>query len=390
MQSHARRIFARASFAAAISLAGAAFAASIDVNPAFPAYGAQVSVKLNDVGPAPYLPASRYRRDGRIITLEIEQVAGGFFGPRSDMIYTPLALGEIAPGSYTLQARLHDIGNPDAAPRLFARTLDIAAPEATGIYAVPRAPGAYEGFQLLVRADGPVDASSLRATQVGTTVRVDFYYSSDASAATFAAVQVPGLAPGTYRVEAYGGYPTVMAPPHTFVADFSVAATTAVIEYYAPTLEHYFMSAWPDEIAALDPGNAFERTGERFRAWLRAADAPAYAVPVCRFYASGPNSHFYTADPGECQYLKSLEQKQRADAAAKGQAFPGWQFEAIAFFAVAPQDGACPANTQPVYRTYNSRAAENDSNHRFMVRQVVRDAMMMSWYEEGLAFCAPL
>lgn len=390
MPSHIRRLFASASLTAAAFFAGTTCAASVDVNPAFPAYGDAVAVQLNGIGPAPYLPATRYRRDGRVITLEIEQIAAGFFGPRPDMVSTPLALGEIAPGSYTLQARLFDIGNPDAAPRLFTRTLEIAAPEAAGIYAVPRSPGAYETFQLLVRADDSLDPASLRATLNGTTLRIDFDYSTAPGAPSFAPVQVQGLAPGTYRVEAYGRNPTVMAPLHGFFAEVRVLATTPVIEYYSAKLDHYFVSAWPDEIGALDAAATFERTGERFRAWLRAADAPASAVPVCRFYASGPNSHFYTADPAECQLLKSMEQKQRADASAKGQAFAGWQFEAIAFFAIAPENAKCPANTQPVYRTYNGRAAENDSNHRFMVRQLVRDAMMMSWTEEGVAFCAPL
>jgi len=162
-----------------------------------------------------------------------------------------------------------------------------------------------------------------------------------------------------------------------------------VVEYYSDKLDHYLVTAWTDEIAALDAGTAFKRTGERFKAWLHASDAPAYAVPVCRFYASGPNSHFYTADPGECNYLKSLQQKQAADASAKGQPFPGWQFEAIAFYAIAPENGSCPANSRPVWRAYNDRAAENDSNHRFTVTDVVRRAMQVGWADEGLAFCAP-
>jgi len=390
MQSHTGRLLARVFAALAALCAGAAGSASLDTNPAFPSYGDTLALQVNGVGAPLWSPGTRYRRDGRTITLEVEQLTGGSFGPRTDMVPMPTMLGEIAPGSYILQARVFAMANADAPPRLFTRALDIAPPEAAGIYAVPRAPGAYETFQLLVRADAGIDASSLRATLDGTTVRIDFDFSNDPGAASFAPVQVQGLAPGMYRAEASGRVPNLMAPARTFAGNFNVGTSTPVIEYYAPALDHYFITAWPDEIATLDAGNGFERTGERFRAWLKAADAPASAVRVCRFYASGPNSHFYTADPAECEYLKSLEQKQRADAAAKGQSFPGWQFEAIAFFAIAPENGVCPANTQPVYRTYNGRAAENDSNHRFMVRQAVRDAMMMGWTEEGIAFCGPL
>ena len=388
MQSHIQRVIA----CSAATFAATAGAASLDINPAFPAYGQEVSVQLLSVGPAPYLPATRYRRNGSNITLEIEHIAGGYFGWRTDMGYVPVSLGELAPGRYTVQAKLFDIGNPDAPPYLFTQAVDVAAPDAAGVYAVPRTPGAYESFELVVKADAAIDASSLHATVSDTSIRVDFDYSADPSAASFASVKVAGLRPVGYRAEAFGHVPNTAIPARTFAGNVGIDSTTTVVEYYSPKLDHYVVSAWPDEIAALDadPRAAFERTGERFKAWLRATDAPASAVPVCRFYASGPNSHFYTADPNECRFLKSLESKQRADASAKGQSFRGWQFEAIAFYATAPQDGSCPANTRPVYRAYNNRAAEDDSNHRFTVTSAMRQAMTQSWSEEGVAFCSPL
>ncbi|HUQ29452.1 MAG TPA: hypothetical protein VM051_12720 [Usitatibacter sp.] len=387
MQSHIQRVLA---IGAAV-FSAAAGAASFDVNPAFPAYGQPVTVELSNAGPAPYLPATRYRRDGRTITIELEHIAGGFFGPRNDMAYMPVSVGELAPGPYTLQAKLFDIGNPDLPPRLFTHAINVSAPDATGVYAVPRNPGAYEGFELVVKADGPIDASSLRATVSGNSIRVDFDFSTDAAAAPFAAVKVAGVAPGGYRVEAFGRVPPMMAT-RRFAGDFGVQATTSVVEYYSPSLDHYVVSAWADEINALDadPRGSFQRTGEQFKAWLHAADAPAAATPVCRFYASGPNSHFYTADPGECQYLQSLEQKQRAEALAKGQTFRGWQFEAVAFYALPAQGGKCPAGSRAVARSYNDRAAQGDSNHRFMVSPAMRAAMQTGWADEGVAFCSPL
>ena len=392
MQSHIHRFMARLAACCTFPFAAAASAASLDVSPYFPAYGQTISVELSNAGPAPYLPAARYRRDGATITLEIEQIAGGYFGPRSDMAYMPVSLGELAPGHYTVQAKLFDIGHPDAPPRLFTQDIDVAPPDAPGVYAVPRTPGAYEGFQLVVKADGPIDASSLRTTVTGNAIRVDFDFSGDPAAPSFASVKVAGVGPGGYRAEAFGRAPNMMAAPRRFAGDFGVDSTTTVVEYYSPKLDHYLVSAWPDEIAGLDadPRAAFQRTGEQFKAWLHASHAPASAVPVCRFYAGGPNSHFYTADANECQYLKSLEQKQRADAVAKGQTFRGWQFEAIAFYAIASQDGGCLAGTRPVYRDYNDRAAEGDSNHRFMVSPAMREAMKMGWADEGVAFCSPL
>jgi hypothetical protein len=389
MHSHIIRCVAHAACVALAASIVTARAAGLEVNPPFAAYGQSIDAQLQGVGAAPYIPATRYRREAAVIAIEQEHIRGGYFGFRSDMGYMPVSLGELEPGQYTIQARLWDIANPDEAPWLFTQFVDVAPPDAVGVYAVPRAPGAYDEVKLVVRADAPVDASSMHATIDGGLVRIDFDYSLDGSKPSFATMKLAGLAPRAWRVEAYGHNSGIASPGREFNGSFTVDAASTVVEYYSSQLDHYLVTAWTDEIAALDAGTAFKRTGERFKAWLRAADAPAYAVPVCRFYASGPNSHFYTADPGECQYLKSLQQKQAADAAAKGQPFPGWQFEAIAFYAVAPESGSCPAGSRPVWRAYNDRAAENDSNHRFMVTDATRLAMKVTWADEGLAFCAP-
>ena len=163
-----------------------------------------------------------------------------------------------------------------------------------------------------------------------------------------------------------------------------------IVEYYSVALDHYFIAAGPEEIATVDAGGRgdWKRTGQRFNAWLRAADAPPSARPVCRFYAAGPNSHFYTGDARECDYLKALEQSQRADANARGQQFKGWQYEGVAFYAVVPDSGTCPGGMAPVFRFYNMRAQENDSNHRFMVEARQKVAMSVSWKDEGVAFCS--
>jgi hypothetical protein len=392
MLSHGGSICRRLAALLCMASAPLANASRLDVTPEFPAYGQAVSVQLSDIGPPPYLRVTRYQRKGSTIALEVEHVAGGYFGPRRDVGYVPVTIGELAAGHYTIQAKLFDMANPDSPPYLFTRGIDVAPPDSAGVYWVPRVPGAGESFELAVKADTPIDASSIRTTIDGWTMRVDFDYASDRSASTYATVKVAGMKPGSYRVEAFGHAPNAAAPSITYMANLFVNPAATVVEYYSPKLDHYLISAWPDEIAALDadPRAAFQRTGERFKAWPSADSAPAWASPVCRFYASGANSHFYTADPAECQFLKSLEQKQRSDANAKGQSFLGWQFESIAFYAIAPQNGQCPAGTQAVYRAYNNRGAEQDPNHRFTVTAEMRAVMATAWTEEGVAFCAPV
>ena len=92
----------------------------------------------------------------------------------------------------------------------------------------------------------------------------------------------------------------VLAP-----AAHAAEPTATVVEFYNTSLRHYFITADPAEAAGIDNGAAgagWVRTGGRFSAWKNAGDAPGVSA-VCRFYGTpvrGPNSHFYTADAGEC------------------------------------------------------------------------------------------
>jgi serine protease len=51
--------------------------------------------------------------------------------------------------------------------------------------------------------------------------------------------------------------------------------------------------------------------------------------------------------------------------------------------------GQCDASFVPVYRLYNNRFAQNDSNHRFTPSRDAREQMLAAgWRDEGVAFCA--
>lgn len=162
-----------------------------------------------------------------------------------------------------------------------------------------------------------------------------------------------------------------------------------VYEFYNAGLDHYFRTASEEEAIGIDQGAAgagWSRTGDNFRAWLHFAH-PDNALPVCRFYGSvipGPNSHFYTASPGECNFLKDLQL-----ITLGGQ--PRWNFEGIAFAIVLPATGGCPAGHQPIYRAYNNKAAQNDSNHRFTTQiNLYQEMINRGWVGEGVMMCAPL
>lgn len=163
---------------------------------------------------------------------------------------------------------------------------------------------------------------------------------------------------------------------------FGQGALVDVVEYYHAGFDHYFISALPADIAALDSGQlkGWARTGQVFKAY----DAPATGTsPVCRFYlppAAG-DSHFYSASPAEC-----------AEVAAK---FPAFSYESPSVMHLGLPDaatGACNPGWTPVYRLWNQRA---DSNHRYATDRNVRADMLAHGYvaegygPEGVAMCAP-
>ena len=160
-----------------------------------------------------------------------------------------------------------------------------------------------------------------------------------------------------------------------------------VVEYYRASVDHYFVTASPQEQRALDDGvrPGWVRTGATFLAWTDPARAPANARPVCRYYGrpeAGLDSHFYSAFADECD-----------DVAAK---FPAaWWFESPSVFYIEAPDrasGACPDATDPVYRVYDNRP---DANHRYTTDASVRAAMLAAgWVPEGhgpqaVVMCAP-
>ncbi len=161
-----------------------------------------------------------------------------------------------------------------------------------------------------------------------------------------------------------------------------------VFEFFAPSLNHYFRTANADEAAWLsaNPSLGWNPTGKNFKAYAR-HDHPSTVKPVCRFYGSvspGPNSHFFTADAGECAWLKQIQAQTPA-----GQ--PRWNYEEIAFAIDVHANGSCPASAPvPIYRVYNNRAAQNDSNHRYATDTTVYQQMIgQGWKGEGVVMCAP-
>ncbi len=165
-------------------------------------------------------------------------------------------------------------------------------------------------------------------------------------------------------------------------------APTRAIEYYRPQFDHYFITADPTEIAALDSSSlgqlAFARSGESFEVLPAGTALSEGMSPACRFYGKpekGLDSHFFSLSPTECQQVKD----RFADS---------WVYESPNVFVAglpSPADGACPTGMVPVYRVFNNR---RDANHRYTTSIAVRDQMVAKgWTAEGygpngVAMCA--
>jgi serine protease len=162
-------------------------------------------------------------------------------------------------------------------------------------------------------------------------------------------------------------------------ANRMVRAATALLpfrivsEFFNPDYKHYFRTGDRAEPAIVESGalGNWQNTEEYFIAWR---DATQGASPVCRFYSSKFNSHFYTVNAAECEAVKRN---------------PDWGFEGISFFAKVPTNGVCPADTTPIWRFYNNRHNQNDGNHRLTPFGDFHRATLVAqgWIDEGVAMC---
>ena len=158
----------------------------------------------------------------------------------------------------------------------------------------------------------------------------------------------------------------------------AAAGLATAVEFYNVKINHYFVTAYPEEAAALDAGTSVKgwvRTGGQFTVFTEPAEG---LQAVCRFFGTpgvGPNSHFYTADAAECAKVKTL---------------PAWTYESIAFYIPVPSGGNCGSNW-PVFRSYYSDNV-SDANHRFTVDLTAHVRMKDRRGDtlEGIVMCAPV
>ena len=155
-----------------------------------------------------------------------------------------------------------------------------------------------------------------------------------------------------------------------------------VDEFHNDSIKRYFITASSADKDLLDRGGAgpgWARTGYQFKAFTIPGITelrPVPQAPVCRLYASGANTHFYSADARECQLLRRS---------------PGWADEGIAFWINQALQTSCAPGMLAVTRLSDSRLREFTSSRRYTTSISEVEAMKANgWTEEGVVMCAPL
>ena len=166
-------------------------------------------------------------------------------------------------------------------------------------------------------------------------------------------------------------------------ASVAGAASLTAVEYCQAVSGQYFVTASPQEIAALDAGllAGWSRDGESFAVFELNASG---TVNVCRFWSGqtfAPKcSHFYTPLASECAIVKGD---------------PGWQFEGEVFAMMLPDAaGTCTGGTVPLYRLYNNGRVRCPEPPLHDPPVAAAEMVAQGWVPEGFGIgvigCVPI
>jgi hypothetical protein len=204
--------------------------------------------------------------------------------------------------------------------------------------------------------DGPITLHRVsREIEIGPAARPDLV-DAELSRTAVGRYEVRARAngvPGTFLYRAQlAGVPSMLSTRSAYfvVSNRSrpdAIPLVAVVQYVSRFARRYFMSADFEEMAKLDAGDEWRRTGDVFLAYSR-ENAPLAidATPVCRFHTRADasfQSHFFSPLPEECEAVRR---------------HGGWVLEADNAFSVFLPDtvtGACRSRTRPIYRAFNNR-----------------------------------
>jgi len=343
-----------------------AVGAIVEVDGLPDASGAIVASKIETKTSAPGAPGGKIPAPGNVeLTGKIEMLpAAGLIGDWQvggrKVIVSASTVQDAEHGPFVVGASIEARGALDAAGSLAAAKVETTEGNGANEPAlefwgkVVALPAGANGLIGVWQVDD-------KLVNVTAATRIE---AKDAPLAVGVAVEVSGFAQSDGMIDA--------AEIETRMTIGVMAAQAArAVEFFNAALGHFFMTANPAEIAILDAGSAWQRTGQSF-------NVGAGTSAVCRFYGmppKGPDSHFFTADPAECQIAMTK--------------LAAWTFEGHVFSTTPAVNGQCPAGMVAVHRFYNNPATVSAVNHRFTVTQQAFDqTRAMGWVHEGVVMCA--
>jgi hypothetical protein len=198
-----------------------------------------------------------------------------------------------------------------------------------------------------------------------------------------ATATVPSQPAGEYLVRVFrrdrtassGGFGEPLLLETLQISVVAPSNVASAVEYFSVSRDHYFLTANPAEIAALDAGSLpdWVRTGLSFPVHISAPPHPNSVQPTCRYYglpSAGLDTHFFSSYAPECAYVSVTWPDK-------------WILESPnAFYTYLPFaiNGACPNGTQSIFRFYNGRP---DVNHRYTTSvTAAQDMLERGWIAE--------
>ena len=156
--------------------------------------------------------------------------------------------------------------------------------------------------------------------------------------------------------------------------------TATLVEFFWAAKDQYFYTSDAAEIASLDAGTVWKRTGQSFKVFVSGSSGGQGAA-TCRFYGVGGavvDRHVFSVDAAECTSLNANANWVRENANA---------FEAALPYSVT---GACQKGTEPVYRINYKGSTRYTKDFASKNALIAAGGTQAGFGPRGIGMCSPV
>ena len=156
--------------------------------------------------------------------------------------------------------------------------------------------------------------------------------------------------------------------------------TATLVEFFWAAKDQYFYTSNTAEIASLDAGTVWKRTGQSFKVFVSGSSG-GQGTATCRFYGIGGavvDRHVFSVDAAECTSLNANANWVRENANA---------FEAALPYSVT---GACQKGTEPVYRINYKGSTRYTKDLASKNALIAGGGTQAGFGPRGIGICSPV